>query len=88
MRIFRQKGKGIVSFVDQLEYLFKGKWRQVIRYDNEHGFVHRDVYSILGKQKRKEIMNVKNLEEAIPIADKDLRRNYEKYIEKFERDEL
>lgn len=88
LRIFREKGKGIVAFASQLEHYFKGKWRPVIRYDTAHGFVHKDVYSLTGKQKRKEKIPVQNLKEAIVYADKDLRNNYEKYIGKFERDEL
>ena len=88
LRIFRERNEGIVAFTSQLEHFLKGRWRPVIRYDNAHGFVHKDFYSIDGKQKRKEKIAVKNLKEAILIADKDLRDNYEQYIVKFERDEL
>lgn len=88
LRIFRERGKGIVAFTSQLEHYFKGKWRSVVRYDNAHGFVHKDVYSVAGKQKRKETIAIKNLKGALLFADKDLRNSYELYIEKFERDEL
>lgn len=88
LRIFRKKNKGIVGFVSQLEHYFKGGWRPVVRYDTAHGFVHKDVYSIAGKQKRKETLAIKNLKEGLLFADRDLRNNYEEYIEKFERDEL
>lgn len=88
IRIFREKGKGIIGFTSQLEHFFRDIWRIVIRYDNKHGFVHKDIYSATGKQKRKEKIQVKNLKEAILFAAKDLRNNYENYIEKFERDEL
>ena len=88
LRIFREKGRGITGFVSQLELFFKNKWTPVIRYDTAHGFVHKDVYSLLGKQKRKERISIKNLKEAVKYADRDLRKNYEEYIEKFKRDEL
>lgn len=87
-RLFRKKGISLSGFTSQLEHYFKRGWRPVVRYDTAHSFVHRDFYSPLGKQKRKEKIEVQNLKEAVIFADKDLRKNYEEYIEKFERDKL
>ncbi len=88
LRLFRKKGKVLTAFTSQLEYYYENKWRHVVRYDTAHGFVHRDFYSPLGKQKRKEKIDIQNLKEAVLFADKDLRKNYEEYIEKYKHDEL
>lgn len=87
LRLFRKRGKPLTGFTSQLEYL-DDRWKPVVRYDTAHGFFHRDFYSPLGKQKRKEEIGVSDLKEAVLFADKDLRKNYEEYIEKFKRDEL
>lgn len=88
LRLFRERGLALSGFTSQLEHHFKGGWRPVVRYDTAHGFFHRDFYSTYGKQKKKEKIEIHNLKEAVLFADKDLRKNYEEYIEKFERDEL
>ena len=89
LKLFRKRIKGLVNFVNQLEICYKGKWQPVVRYNCAHGFVHRDIYSPTGKQKRKEILGkFKNLKEAVILSDKDLRNNYEDYIERFKRNKL
>ncbi len=87
LRLFREKGKALTGFTSQLEYL-DDRWKPVVRYDTAHGFFHRDFYSPSGKQKRKEKINIQDLKAAVLVADKDLRKNYEDYIEKYKRDEL
>lgn len=87
LRIFRQRRKGIIDFIVQLEYLV-GKWIPVIRYDNAHGFLHKDVYSKTGNKKRREEIIAKTLKDAVKIAYKDLSQNYEEYVRRFEEDKL
>jgi len=77
----------MIDFVVQLEYL-TNKWKPVIRYDNAHGFVHRDIYSITGSKKRREKIHAKTLKDAVLIAYNDLSHNYQNYIERFEKDQL
>jgi hypothetical protein len=44
LRVSAQKKKGQVSrFVVQYEALIREKWRPIVRYDNSHGFSHKDI---------------------------------------------
>ena len=37
-----RRGKRIVEYTVQLEIPHQGKWQPVVRFDNAHGFCHRD----------------------------------------------
>ena len=39
---YARVGKRIVRFTVQLEIEHSGHWMPVVRYDNAHGFCHRD----------------------------------------------
>ncbi len=38
------------NFVIKLEYFFSGRWREIQRYDCEHGSVHKDILNRDGKK--------------------------------------
>jgi hypothetical protein len=43
LRVYFEVERGVVhSFVVQLECLWEGEWKPVVRYDTAHGFAHRD----------------------------------------------
>jgi len=44
----RQKGE-IVRFVVQYEALISGNWKAIVRYDNSHGFAHKDIIHSSGE---------------------------------------
>ena len=67
----------VVSFVVQLEVEVEGEWNPVVRYDCSHRFVHRDSYSLAGRQKKEEIDL--SYEEALTFADEDIDENWERY---------
>jgi hypothetical protein len=71
----------IVAFMVQLEILVEGQWREVLRYDCEHDFVHKDFYNFQG-QKRKVSIQL-DYAEALTYADDDIDENWEIYREKF-----
>lgn len=71
----------IKSFVAQLEVFIEQSWKPVIRYDCVHGFPHIDYYNKRG-EKRKEELSM-TLEDALVLADEDIKENWMKYIERF-----
>lgn len=84
LRLFREKRRGLVNFISQLELRHEEKWKVVVRYDCFHGFFHRDFYSPSGRKRRTEkIAGFKLIKEALDTAHKDLIKNHEIYIRRF-----
>jgi len=74
--------RGRVSrFMVQLEVKAEGAWREAIRYDCAHGYAHRDIYNLLGKQKKEELPL--RFEDALNLADDDIDDNWETYADRF-----
>lgn len=47
---YRRRGKRIVQYTVQVEIQLEGDWKPVVRYDNAHGFCHRDTIHPDGSQ--------------------------------------
>lgn len=75
-----EKGK-IIHFVVQLEVKVKDEWKPVIRFDCSHQYAHCDKYNLTGKQKKYE-MNL-SYKEALTFGDRDIKRNWRLYRDKF-----
>jgi hypothetical protein len=71
----------VVHFVVQLEVEVEGEWKPVVRYDCSHRFVHRDSYSLRGKQKKEELDL--SYQEALTFADEDIDENWGRYCSAF-----
>lgn len=71
----------VIEFVVQLEV--QGK--PVKRYDTAHGFAHIDRYNLKGKQ-RKERLHL-GFNEALTMAERDIKQNWLVYRERFLRGE-
>ncbi|HXV79888.1 MAG TPA: hypothetical protein VEG60_08415 [Candidatus Binatia bacterium] len=85
-RHYHKTARGRVTyFAVQLEVKNEGEWRQVVRYDCSHKFVHRDSYDLRERQ-RKEAIDL-GYEEALTFADEDLDENWERYQSIFLRGE-
>lgn len=85
-RHYHRTTRGRVTyFAVQLEVKNEGEWRQVVRYDCSHKFVHRDSYDLTGRQ-QKEAIDL-DYEEALTFADEDLDENWEQYRSIFLRGE-
>ena len=80
-RRFEGEGGKIVSFRVQLEVRVEGEWKPVIRWDNAHGFVDCDRYSLKGAR-TKTILNLAT-EEGLSLAQNDLNRNWREYRRRF-----
>jgi hypothetical protein len=83
IRCFLQRtGKIIELFTVQLELWYQEEWRPIVRYDNSHGFCHRDVLYADGTQE-KEALTIQMPNEAFNFANRDVRINRDVYRERF-----
>ncbi|MBM4397842.1 MAG: hypothetical protein FJ087_19430 [Deltaproteobacteria bacterium] len=70
LRVTTASGR-VVFFVVQLEILVDSEWRVVVRYDNSHGFTHRDEFDARGRETKKEI-RLPDCAAAVQYAEQDL----------------
>ena len=54
----------------------------MVRYDTAHRVVHRDMLDLKGKEK-KVLLAISDLQEALLLADKDIRTSWQQYKERF-----
>jgi hypothetical protein len=47
---YKRRGKRILLYKVQVEIKHGGRWKPVVRYDNAHGFCHRDILHPDGTQ--------------------------------------
>ncbi len=81
-RHYHKTSRGKVEkFVVQLEVKYKGRWKEVVRYDCAHGFAHRDSYNLVGRYKKEELRL--GFEDALTLADDDIDDNWELYTQRF-----
>jgi len=87
--IYTEKGQPI-NYVIQLEVktkrLLKKEWKPVIRYNYSHEISHRDIYNLKGDKIKENLGFFKDLKHAIDYGIKDIKSNWEIYIEKFKSD--
>lgn len=84
----------VIRFVVQLEYWLDGDWREVVRYDHDRDApgghditedgLHRDVYRNGEKYRAEEVSPPIPADEGFDHAEDDLRKNVERFIERFE----
>jgi hypothetical protein len=72
-----EKGS-VLEFTVQYETKLKGHWIPVIRYDTAHGYAHQHVFHAGGRDE-KELMEIEDYNEALTIAENDLRSNWQRY---------
>ena len=72
----------IVGFAVQLEVKVAGSWHAVVRYDNAHGFAHKDQLHY-GGQKEKYPLLVETLNQALTLAEEDLQDHWASYRDNF-----
>jgi hypothetical protein len=72
----------VINFTVQLEIFVKYKWQPIVRYDNAHGFVHKDVIHADGTQDKIPLF-ISDFKEALSFSDKDLKANWRLYRKQF-----
>jgi hypothetical protein len=71
------EGGKIIKFVVQLEFKYRNTWREALRYDCAHNYVHKDSYNNRGEQRKLKIYL--DYEEALTFADDNINENWQIY---------
>ena len=82
---YRRSGKTLEQFTVQLEMNYKGNWAPLVRYDNAHGFCHRDTIHANGTQEKLAVY-WGNLNETFTYAIEDIKRNWQVHRERYLRE--
>lgn len=69
--------------VVQYEAYIDGRWREIIRFDEAHGFFHQDVLSPGGEQLKTRLA-AKNKNEALNQAITEIKENWSSYRSQYE----
>jgi hypothetical protein len=80
--IFERLKNRILRFTVQLEILHGEGWLPLVRYDNVHGFCHRDTLHPDGSQDKTGVF-VGDLNETFTFAIEDLRANWEAHRSRY-----
>lgn len=81
LRFTTKEGK-VRNFVVQYEIFLKDEWREILRYDTTHGFLHMDVCHF--KKKSDKIkLDITDLNQALTYAIQDIKARWRFYRERF-----
>jgi len=78
-----ERGEVRSIFVIQYEAYIDGKWRAIVRFDEAHGFFHRDIVSPTGEQ-LKIAQPVLGKKLALTEAIEDIKRHWRFYRKAYE----
>jgi hypothetical protein len=76
--IYQRRHQLLLKFTVQLEALRDGEWQAIVRYDNAHGFCHRDVIHADGTQEKTALF-VGDMNETFTHGIDDLKANWAAY---------
>ena len=79
---YKRRGNRIIEYTVQLEILHQGGWQHVVRFDNAHGFCHRDDIHPDGTQ-TKTAMFVGDANDTFTRAIKEVQSNWESHRNRF-----
>jgi hypothetical protein len=82
---YKRRGKRIMQYTVQLEALHQGTWHPVVRFDNAHGFCHRDDIHPDGTQE-KTAMFVGDANDTFTRAVKEVQATWEIHRNRFIRE--
>jgi hypothetical protein len=79
---YRRRGKTIDQFTVQVELNCNGVWKPLVRYDNAHGFSHRDILHADGSQEKTAIY-MGNMNETFTYAITDLKGSWRAHRDRY-----
>ena len=79
---YKRQGKNIIQYTAQLELFHEGVWKPIVRYDNAHGFCHRDNIHPDGTQD-KIAMFIGTANETFTRAVKEIQSNWESHVARY-----
>ena len=78
-----RRGQVRSIIVIQYEAYIDGQWRAIVRFDEAHGFYHRDIMSPTGEQ-QKTILPASDKKKALTDAIEHIKRFWRYYRSKYE----
>jgi hypothetical protein len=72
---FERLGKEVQRFTVQLEVWHRETWQPIVRYDNAHGFCHRDTIHADGTQEKTPVF-LGDLNATLTYSIQDLKGNW------------
>ena len=69
--------------VVQYEAYIDGQWRAIVRFDEAHGFFHRDILSPGGEQ-NKTVLSVTDKNDALTQAITEIKENWAEHRQRYE----
>jgi hypothetical protein len=72
----------VSNIMVQYEANINGLWREIVRYDCAHGFLHRDVI-LAGGKTEKQPLSIANLNDALQYAEQDIKDRWQWYKERY-----
>lgn len=82
---YRRRLQRILSFTVQLELFYADDWRPIVRYDNAHGFCHRDTIHKDGTQDKMPVF-YGDANDTFTDAIDDLQENWQAHRDRFLRE--
>lgn len=74
----------VTRFTIQYESTVAGERKPVVRYDNAHGFAHRDILDRSGRVVSKSrLARVLTPKEALQLGERDIQQNWQRYRQGF-----
>lgn len=80
--LYKRKGKWILQYTVQLEFFHEGVWKPIVRYDNAHGFCHRDTVRPDGTQEKTPVF-IGTANDTFTWAIKEAQKNWESEVKRF-----
>ena len=71
-----------MGFAIQLEVKIGDSWHAVVRFDTAHGFAHKDQMHYGGRKEKYPLL-VETLNQALTLAEEDLRDHWASYRDNF-----
>jgi hypothetical protein len=78
-----EHGRVVLVVVIQYEAFIDGEWRAIVRYDEAHGYYHKDVMSPFAGQ-TKVAQSAADMNSALADAIADIRKNWPEYRRMYE----
>jgi hypothetical protein len=78
-------GGTVGGFVIQYEAQIEGEWHEIVRYDTAHGSPHKDILHPDGTSTKEEFPHYTRAE-VMTLGQTDIRKNWQKYRERCERE--
>jgi hypothetical protein len=83
--VYKRRGRQVLRFTVQVEVRAGEDWRPIVRYDNAHGFSHRDTIHADGAQEKTQVF-VGDMNATFTYASDDLKANWPAHYARYRKE--